>query len=83
MVLLALGMMGLGIYVLLLDQVSSTGQDCGGSPLPVLTNGASASATRLGQGSDCDRGSWESVALGFSTLGIGVVMGVAAVALRD
>jgi hypothetical protein len=82
MVLLALGMIGVGVYVLALGQLSSSGKACGGSPLPVFMNGASPSADRLGQAGDCDREAWESVALGLSTIGIGAVMGVAAVALR-
>ncbi len=83
MVLLALGMIAVGVYVLVLQQDSSTGHDCGGSPLPVLVNGASGAAVRVGESSDCDQGAWESVALGFATIGVGVVMGGAAVALRD
>ena len=83
MLLLALGMVAVGVYVLVLQQNSSAGHSCGGSPLPVLVNGASTSAARLGESSDCDQGAWESVALGFATIGVGVVMGGAAVALRD
>ena len=83
MVLVSLGMIAVGIYVLVLEQDSSSGRSCGGSPLPVLVNGAGTTAARLGESSDCDQGAWESVALGFGTIGIGVVMGGAAVALRD
>jgi len=83
MLLLALGMVGVGLYVLLLEQDASSGKSCGGAPLTVLVNGANASADRGGLHDDCDQGAWESVALGFATIGVGVVMGVATVALRD
>ncbi len=82
LVLLALGVVAVGVYVLLLHE-DARGHDCGGTPLHVVTQGADRSAARLGLGSECDQSAAESVALGFAVVGCGAVMAVSALALRE
>jgi len=81
MVLLALGLIAVGVYVLAMPE-EARGADCGGSPLPVLVNGAGGEAAQRGLSSDCNESASESVALAFATIGVGVVSGVVALVLR-
>ncbi len=81
MLVLGLGMIAVGAYVLGLPEEAS-GKECGGAPLTVLVNGATGAASRAGLGHDCNQSAGESVALGFSTMGIGVVIGVTGAVLR-
>jgi hypothetical protein len=82
LVLCSLGVVAVGVFVLLAP-ADASGKDCGGTPLTVLTRGAGGEAARAGVASDCEQTAWESTALGFSVAGIGAVMAVATVALRE